>query len=456
MAAAMKDAELNSRRKKVRRDMEDGRRPFDMTDEEKRQRNGEPTPAAEPEGGFEEPPTPEEMESEMRSVLNREESGQETPRMPGDAEVTPDQYEKPAGPMTEEEQAEADRQAVLNDPNASAVDRARARFPAQERSAASEARGRKLKKQKIITSWMRRTGMTRSEVTDLWDQGVENAAEGEDEFSAGVNGIVTSPERHNAEYQKEEQIRQNVKNQASQVNRARVQGISRGLVMAIDDVVNAGTPEQMLKAMITGAAVYPQFRPLAQAVISGQVSAQAIQAQLAQTQIQSMSTLEAKKYEADAAARSAEAKSRAEDPVGTAQDRAKNAEFTPQGVNDVILSASQLAPGDEPRYIANTFAGQMQSMAQGILSGQPASPEDLSAMKSVLMAITGGGMPTARDMQMAFGGNLSPGDLKELAGTLFGQQGVRNMTVTGNARGAIKDVLGIDPGEWAGWDASDV
>lgn len=428
------------------------RRPFDMTEEEKRRKAKEPTPAAPPEGGFDDPPPEEELEAEMRSVLNRSESGKETPSMPGDAVVTADQYDKPAGPMTEEEQAEADGEAVLNDPNASAVDRARAKFPSKPRSPESEARGAALRRQNSIKSWAERTGQDYQTVADIYDNAAEEAkANGQDPERAGKNALVTSDTLDQAEHNDLMQRKANVQARASQYNRAMRQGIPMGMVMAIDGISNAQTEQDMMKSMIQAAAVYPAFRPMVYAVQQGQISANELRTRLAQTQMESMSALEVARYKAEAE------KEANKSPVDNANDRAKDAEFSSQGVNDVVLSTAELGLDDQARarYVANTFQKPMQELATQMLNGQPLSAEQISTMRSVIASVTGESLPSAQQMVMLFG-NLGPEGMRELARTLYGDAGVRNLTVFGNARGRIKDFTGYDPGTYIGWNGEDV
>ena len=399
------------------------RRPFDMTEEEKRRKAKEPTPAAPPEGGFDDPPPEEELEAEMRSVLNKSESGKETPSMPGDAVVTANQYDKPAGPMTEEEQAEADREAVLNDPNASAIDRARAKVPAQERSPESEARGAALRRQNSIKFWAERTGQDYQTVADIYDNAAEEAAaNGQDPEKAGKNALVTSDTLDQAEHNDLMQRKANVQARASQYNRAMRQNIPMGMVMAIDGISNAQTEQDMMKAMIHAAAVYPAFRPMVYAVQQGQISANELRTRLAQTQMESMSTLEAAKLKAQAE------KEANRDPVDKALDRAEGAEFSPTGVNSVVMTATQLGvpPDQQAEFIANTFSTQMQELGSSILNGQPPTPENIATMKAILSRVTGGNLPSMQEFKMVFGGSVTDDEAYELLDTIYGDAGVKN------------------------------
>ena len=94
----------------------------------------------------------------------------------------------------------------------------------------------------------------------------------------------------------EGQIQAAVYRQADQTNRARIMGVPRGMVMMLDQINDAQTPDEIVKGLITASGVYPQFRPMLQNVITGQVSANALKSQLAAAMMQ----LEGQKYVADA------------------------------------------------------------------------------------------------------------------------------------------------------------
>ena len=359
----------------------------------------EPQPEPQPEQF---PEVPEDMESQMRAELNN----------PVKPEPEPDP----------------------------AIERARLLNPAQEQSEASKRRSAKLRRQNLITSWAARTGLSRSEVADLYDQGAAEAGDGADTHKAGIDAIVTSDARFNAEHNDLEQRKANVMQRANQGNRARRQGIPVGMVMAIDEINNAQDDRSMMQAMVNASAVYPQFRPMVAAVAQGQISANALKARLLQSQMQYMSAKEVAALQAGAEAE------KNKDPVDRANERAKDAAFTPQGINDVVLTSSQLGHDDETAatYLANTYSEPMNNLADSMLAGESPDPQELSAMKQVMMRYTGGNLPTSRDMVALFG-RRSPEEMRELAGMLFGESGVRNLTMFGNAIGAVEDV-----GDWVG------
>lgn len=359
----------------------------------------EPPPEPQPEQF---PEVPEDMESQMRAELNN----------PVKPEPEPDP----------------------------AIERARLLNPAQEQSEASKRRSAKLRRQNLITSWAARTGLSRSEVADLYDQGAAEAGDGADTHKAGIDAIVTSDARFNAEHNDLEQRKANVMQRANQGNRARRQGIPVGMVMAIDEINNAQDDRSMMQAMVNASAVYPQFRPMVAAVAQGQISANALKARLLQSQMQYMSAKEVAALQAGAEAE------KNKDPVDRANERAKDAAFTPQGINDVVLTSSQLGHDDETAatYLANTYSEPMNNLADSMLAGESPDPQELSAMKQVMMRYTGGNLPTSRDMVALFG-RRSPEEMRELADMLFGESGVRNLTMFGNAIGAVEDV-----GDWVG------
>ena len=74
-----------------------------------------------------------------------------------------------------------------------------------------------------------------------------------------------------------------------QTNRARIMGVPRGMVMMLDQINDAETPDDIVKGLITASGVYPQFRPMLQNVITGQVSANALKSQLAAAMMQMQS-----------------------------------------------------------------------------------------------------------------------------------------------------------------------
>lgn len=429
------------------------RRPFDMTEEEKRRNAKEPTPAAPPEGGFDDPPPEGQMEAEMRSVLNKAESGKEevaTPEAepavaeeaqaveqdPNSFEAQLASYMSGKGPDRKAEQdayydflsSKVDSGEITEEDRAKAldrfiVDRAKRENPAQERSPESEARGAALRRQNSIKSWVERTGQDYQTVADIYDSAAEEAkANGQDPERAGKNALVTSDTLDQAEHNDLMQRKANVQARASQYNRAMRQGIPMGMVMAIDGISNAQTEQDMMKSMIQAAAVYPAFRPMVYAVQQGQISANELRTRLAQTQMESMSALEAAKLKANAEAEANK------DPVDKALDRAKDAEFSPTGVNSVVMTATQLGvpPDQQPEFIANTYSTQMQELGASILNGNPPTPENIATMKAILTRVTGGNLPSMQEFKMVFGGRISDDEAYELLDTIYGDAGVKN------------------------------
>jgi hypothetical protein len=437
MGPAMEDAVRNEKQKRLKKEIANGRRPFDMTNEEKAERaqaaedeeaaalaedmeaaEAEEMAAAEESGAFDEPPppaeefpdVPEDMEEEMRAGLNNPVPAPEDDGPPGE---TP---------------AERENRLLL--------EKVRREHPAQEQSEASKRRSAKLRRQRLITSWAARTGLSRGDIADLYDEGAASAAEGEDAHGAGIDAIVTSDARHNAEHNDLEQRRANVTRRAQQQDRARRQGIPFGMVMAIDEINNAQDDRSMLQAMINASAVYPQFGAMAQAVANGQIASNELKARLLQSQMQFMTQREIAELQSKTEAE------KNKSPVDKANDRAKGAEFSPQGINDVVLTSAELGhdPETARQYLANTYSEPMNAMADSILAGESPDPQELAALKQVLMRYTDGNMPTARDMVAVFG-RRSKEDLKELADMFFGEAGVRNLTTFGN-------MLGAENGEW--------
>jgi len=381
------------------------RRPFDLTPEEKAERAAKSEAES---GDLDEPPPPEEMEAKMRGEV-----GEDELILPDPGE-NPNQEPSPYKPReAAPEPEEVAEEAV--DPEAAS------------RQAQRESMREGLKRRNSIDFWTKRTGLPRDLIAEMWDEGTASAGEGEDPRLAAISKMRTSDEVATAMYNREEQRNINVQNRASQNNRSRRQGIPVGMVMAIDGINFAKTPEELHKALVGAASVYPaQFGGALQMLMQGQITEKELQSRLMQTQIQTMGAMEAARYAAQAEQAKAEAANK--DPVDKALERAEGAEFSTNGVNSVGMTATQLGipPEEQPEFIANTFAPQMQELATGILDGNPASASDVATMKAVLSKITGGTLPSMDQFMSAFGGTLSKEDAYELLDVIYGDAGVRN------------------------------
>lgn len=279
-----------------------------------------------------------------------------------------------------------------------------------------------VRRNRIIDARTRYDGFhERGSVADLFDEGFKKAVEegAANPYAAAASYIRGSDEAGQARYTKEEQIRENIKRRASQQNRARRQGISVGAVMAIDAINDAKSEQDIMKAMVSAAAVYPGFGQLAAMVTQGQISARALQSQLQQAQLMAEAQVNVAKAQAEA--------KRPQDPVQQAAQRAEAAPFSTQGINAAVTSALQLGVTEEqmPGWVANNFSNQMQAVAPALIDGS-AAPDQIATAKAVLAKIAGeGAFPTLAQIQQAFGGSISDDEAFQIAHRLYGNAGVR-------------------------------
>lgn len=249
------------------------------------------------------------------------------------------------------------------------------------------------------------------------------------------------------------QIQAAVHRQADQINRARIMGVPRGMVMMLDQINDAETPDDIVKGLITAASVYPQFRPMLQNVITGQVSANALKSQLATAMLDANT----KRYVADAG-RSVPEEPELQEHQILVNDL-KELSFSPDGVQqaNMVLAGSGIQDQQQRESIvALAFAAPMRAIGQQIANGdQPPSQADIATAKEIVRLAIGEKMPTAAQANRLFGGGLSGTQIERIVSLLFGQAGLRNLHPLGPLRGVAKDWGMGDPATWVGYDDVD-
>lgn len=246
-----------------------------------------------------------------------------------------------------------------------------------------------------------------------------------------------------------EQIANNVQVQADQTNRARIMGVPRGMVMMLDQINAAESDDDIVKGLITASSVYPQFRPMLQNVITGQVSANALKSQLAMTMAQLGSAEKIAELNAGKGG---------ERGVPDVRSDLANAPFNSQGVQQASMAMQETGtsdPGQRFDTVSRTFAVPMRSIGQQITSGETPNDEDLTTAREVIRLAVGDELPSATQVNRLFGGGMTSTQIEQVVSLLFGEGGLRNLHTGGNIRGVAKDWTGVDPATLFGFDDLD-
>jgi len=246
------------------------------------------------------------------------------------------------------------------------------------------------------------------------------------------------------------QIQANVQRQADQTNRARIMGVPRGMVMMLDQINDAETPDAIVKGLITASGVYPQFRPMLQSVITGQVSANALKSQLTAAMLQMESA------QSIALLNRPIPPEPERTPQAIANDL-RNPTFDSQGVQKVSFGLLEggLEGASRLNQVALSFGPQMRSVGQQILSEESPIQADLNTAREVIQLATGGEMPSAPQVNRLFGGGMTGSQIEKVMHLLYGEAGLRNLHTGGNLRGVAKDWTGVDPATFFGFDDLD-
>ena len=243
------------------------------------------------------------------------------------------------------------------------------------------------------------------------------------------------------------QIQAAVDRQADQTNRARIMGVPRGMVMMLDQINDAQTPDDIVKGLITASGVYPQFRPMLQNVITGQVSANALKSQLATAMMQMRSAENVARINAGARQKPDERTT-----VNILENfKTAAAEFTPQSVLAAKTYAAEMGQTEDLFNItALAFAEPMKSVAMKLLSPQGASDDEITTAKEVISLAMNGDRPQLNDINRLFGSTLSATQAEHIVRLLYGGAGVAATRTGGPARKWINDATG---GRWEPVDA---
>ena len=245
----------------------------------------------------------------------------------------------------------------------------------------------------------------------------------------------------------EDQIQAAVHRQADQTNRARIMGVPRGMVMMLDQINDAQTPDEIVKGLITASGVYPQFRPMLQNVITGQVSANSLKSQLAAAMMQMQSAEKIAALQANARKQPEERTT-----VNILENfKAAAAEFTPQSVLAAKTYAAEMGQTEDLFNItALAFAEPMKAVAMKMLSPQGASDDEITTAKEVINLAMNGDRPQLNDINRLFGSTLSAAQAEHIVRLLYGDAGVAATRTGGPARKWINDATG---GRWEPVDA---
>lgn len=249
----------------------------------------------------------------------------------------------------------------------------------------------------------------------------------------------------------EDQIQAAVHRQADQTNRARIMGVPRGMVMMLDQINDAETPDEIVKGLITASGVYPQFRPMLQNVITGQVSANALKSQLAAAMMQ----LEGQKYVADAGRPLPKEPERTPQAIAT---DLRNPTFDNQGVQKVDFALREAGIEGDGKFneVVLSFAPQMRTVAQQILNPDESPIQaDLNTAREVVQLAVGDEMPSAAQVNRLFGGGMTGSQIEQVMHLLYGEAGLRSLHTFGPLRGVAKDWGMGDPATWFGFDDLD-
>jgi hypothetical protein len=244
-----------------------------------------------------------------------------------------------------------------------------------------------------------------------------------------------------------DQIQAAVHRQADQTNRARIMGVPRGMVMMIDQINDAETPDDIVKALITASSVYPQFRPMLQNVITGQVSANTLKSQLTAGMMQMRSAENVALINAGAR------QPPQERTTVNILDNFKTAaaEFTPQSVLAAKVYAAEFGQTEDLFNItALAFAEPMKAVAMKLLSPQGASGDEITTAKEVINLAMNGDRPQLNDINRLFGSTLSATQAEHIVKLLYGDAGVAATRTGGPARKWINEATG---GRWEPVDA---
>ena len=247
------------------------------------------------------------------------------------------------------------------------------------------------------------------------------------------------------------QIDANVQRQADQANRARIMGVPRGMVMMLDQINDAETPDDIVKGLITASGVYPQFRPMLQNVITGQVSANALKSQLAAAMMQMQSAEKVALINANASQPTPE-----RTPQAIAEDL-KNPTFDSQGVQKASFALMEGGIEGDAKFnqVALSFAPQMRAVAQQALNDESPIQADLNTAREVIQLAIGDELPSAAQVNRLFGGGMTGSQIEKVVHLLYGEDGVRNLHTLGPLRGVAKDWGMGDPATWFGFDDLD-
>ena len=268
-----------------------------------------------------------------------------------------------------------------------------------------ESHRARLRKQKVIGSYLRRYGdesvlstpMTRDEAEQIYDDAYANALQN------GENPVLAAGRAlhgYSQEFQqnKDAQLRQNVSNRASQMHRAQRFGVPVGLVAAVDQYRNAGDdPIKQQQALLMGAMMYPQvFLPIYQsqayatnqaAMISGMNGTGTGTGTTPATPPGTFAPGEERPQEVA--------------PSYATNEHVQTAKLQglkKGGATHLLPVTSALPPEQGRQIFASTFAPELQEAKNVVLSGQDVLPEVATAIRNYL-----GPTPTIEDMRQVFG-----------------------------------------------------
>ena len=302
-----------------------------------------------------------------------------------------------------------------------------------------ESHRARLRKQKVIGSYLRRYGdesvlqdpMTRAEAEEIYDNAYSNALEN------GENPVLAAGRAlhgYSQEFQqdKDAQLRQNVSNRASQMHRAQRFGVPVGLVAAVDQYRNAGDdPIKQQQALLMGAMMYPQvFLPIYQSQAYATNQAAMIAGMNNGTQPD----------DGTGGVGGLGDQTGDIDPMVNNTRHLQHAQrqgLETGGAATLSSAMTGMEPDAKRRTLSTTFPGEMNAAKNAVIDGHDVSIATRNIISEAL-----GPNPTIQEMQQLFPGPMSQDEYEKLRAYFSGTEGKswlesigEGMTQIGNSMG---------------------